>query len=286
MPPGKLIGNVRVCDGSGREPFRGAVAIFPDGRIGEVFSGDPDRAARDRHENIDGGGLLLTPGFIDAHSHSDLSVFTCPERNTKLACGITTEIVGNCGLSAFPVTGRNRDHLEELWSAYGRRITWRDYSGYQAALRACGVRNRIVSLLGHNTLRAACAGYEKKELSAAETARMRELALAAFRQGVPGISTGLLYVPGRFAGPGEVSGLLRAAAGFSPVYATHLRSEGAKLPEAVREAVEICRAAGTSRLQISHFKTAGAANRDKLAPALEMLRSSGLDVGCDAYAYT
>ena len=64
MSPGWLIGNVRVCDGSGREPFRGAVTVSPDGRIGEVFSGDPDRAARDRHENIDGGGLLLTPGFI------------------------------------------------------------------------------------------------------------------------------------------------------------------------------------------------------------------------------
>lgn len=287
MSPGKLIGNVRICDGSGRrEIFRGAVAVSPDGVIEEVFSGDPDRAVRESHENIDGGGLLASPGFIDAHSHSDLSVFTCPGRNTKLSCGITAEIVGNCGLSAFPVTALNRDHLEELWSAYGRKITWRDYSGYREALAKCGVKNRIISLLGHNTLRAACAGYEKKELAPAERAMMRDFALQAFRQGVPGISTGLLYVPGRFAPAGEVSELLRAVAEFSPVYATHLRSEGAGLPEAVREAVEICRAAGTSRLQISHFKTAGAANRGKLAPALEILRGSGLDVGCDAYAYT
>lgn len=285
MIKAKVFFNARICDGTGvAEIYRGYVVIGGDGRIADTGSGDPPGIYRN-YETVDVGGLLLTPGFIDVHSHSDLSVFPAGGYNTKSACGVTAEIVGNCGLSAFPVSDCNREHLEELWSNYGRKIGWCDYQGYLQALREAGVRQHIFSLLGHNTLRAAAAGYEAKELTADEKNTMDILAQTAFRQGVCGFSTGLVYVPGCFAEKEEIAALLAGLAEFDPVYVTHLRSEGNRLCEALTEAVDICRAGNWRRLHISHFKTAGVNNYGKLDSALDILYNSGLDFSCDTYCY-
>ena len=181
MKHGKVFFNARICDGTGlAEIYKGYVVVGDDGRIADTGSGDPPGIYR-IYETVDAGGLLLTPGFIDVHSHSDLSIFAAGEYNTKNSCGITAEIVGNCGLSAFPVSDCNREHLEELWSNYGRKIGWCDYQGYLQALREAGVKQHIYSLLGHNTLRAAVAGYEAKELTADEKNTMDILAQTAFK---------------------------------------------------------------------------------------------------------
>ena len=279
----KLFRNLWLADGTGAPLRRAAVLV----RSGFVQAVEPEilgSAAAEEH--LDLGGRILAPGFLDAHGHSDLSILAAPEGFGRVSQGVTCEIVGNCGLSAFPLTRENRDHLAELYRNYGVELDWEELSGWREALRAQKVRLRMHSLCGHNTLRAAVAGYEKKELSGAEFDRMGKLLETALRQGAPGLSTGLLYVPGKFAGREELLFLMKLLAREDGVYTTHLRSEGRELIESLEETIELARRAGLRRVHISHFKTAGRANWHKLDRALALLeeaRAGGMELTIDRY---
>ena len=232
---------------------------------------------------------IIAPGFIDVHGHSDLSLAANPAGESKRLQGITTEITGNCGLSAFPVTSMNREQLNDLYANYGIDISWNDSNGYRQMLASHQVKLRTFSLCGHNTLRAAVAGYEKKELSGKEVQQMQELLRNELACGSPGLSTGLLYTPGCFAAPEEITALMRILAQYNAVYATHLRSEGDNLLESLTETLECARSAGLKKVEISHFKTAGTGNWHKLDAALELMndyRNQNIDVRFDRYPYT
>ena len=209
---GFLISGALLYDGTLRAPDPADVvvegaeikAVAPAGTLEE----------NGRH-SIRAEGLSLAPGFIDAHSHSDAiidahshsdaTVLAAPEACGKISQGVTTEITGNCGLSAFPVlTDTVREHLNSLYAACGVRVSWNDLNGYAAELERRGPAVNIASLCGHNTLRANIAGYEAKALSEAERGRMAELLEETLRQGAAGFSTGLLYTPGRFADTEEM----------------------------------------------------------------------------------
>ena len=277
--------NAWLADGTGA-PLRRTGVLVIGGRVASVEPSDCGAAAAERV--IDLGGRILAPGFIDAHGHSDMSLLAAPEAFSKVSQGVVTEIAGNCGLSVFPVTPRNRSHLEELYAGYGVRISWSDYSGFQAELARRGAALRLPALVGHNTLRAAVAGYEKEGLTPGELAEMKRLLAREFDAGSPGLSAGLLYVPGVFATAGEMMELMRVTAEYDRIFAVHLRSEGDRLLEALTEILDWAAAAGLRRLQISHFKTAGAANWGKLDAALELIergRRSGMAVTLDRYPY-
>ncbi len=279
-----LICHVLLADGTGRTPEPGAV-LLEDGLIAEV--GHP--AAGADCEVVDCGGRgMLAPGFIDAHGHSDLSGAASPACFGKISQGFTTEISGNCGLSPFPLTECNRAHLNDLYRQYGIALDWTDLNGYRNLLQRRGVKMKLESLCGHNTLRAAVAGYAQKRLSVGQLAEMGRLLEEMMGQGALGLSSGLLYTPGCFADREELVALLRVVARRDGVYATHLRSEGAQLLEALAETLDAARAAGVRRVQISHFKTAGPSNWSKLDAALELMeqaRHDGIQVGCDRYPY-
>ena len=232
---------------------------------------------------------IIAPGFIDAHGHSDLSALASPACESKAVQGITAEVCGNCGLSPFPVTGNNRSHLEELYCNYGIPLDWHDHTSYMEMVRKNPLALQLIALCGHNTLRAAVAGYEKSELSGREIDEMCRLLQEQLSGGAAGLSSGLLYVPGCFAEPDELLALMRVVARNNKVYTTHLRSEGDKLLESLEETLELARKSGLKKVLISHLKTAGKDNFSKLAPALEMIadyRSLGIDVRFDRYPYT
>lgn len=265
-----LFRDLWLADGSGA-PLRRSAVLAGDGKILAV---EPDLPRSAAERTVELGGRILAPGFIDVHGHSDLALPARPEGFGKISQGITTEIMGNCGLSAFPLTGRNREHLQELWAQYGVTLDWSDFRGWRAALSARAPKLRAEALAGHNTLRAAVAGYETETLTSAQLEEMKTLLDAELAAGAAGLSSGLLYVPGKFAPPGEIVELMRVAARRDRLYATHLRSEGNELLEALGETIDCAREAGLRRLHISHFKTAGAANWEKLDAALELLEEA------------
>ena len=274
--------NVSIADGSGQAPYPGELQVC-HARIEEAGP----RVSHLREDAvIDGKGLTLAPGWIDAHGHSDLSLPASPDAFGKISQGITTEICGNCGLSAFPLNENNRDHLQKLYAQYRIPLTWSDGRSYQQQLPPDTLR--LVPLCGHNTLRAAVAGYETRKLSPGQLDAMCRLLDAELSAGAAGLSSGLLYTPGCFADQEEIIRLLEITARHHKVYALHLRSEGNQLLESLEETSEAALAAGLNRLLISHFKTAGPANFAKLDAALawfERTRQQGIQVWCDRYPW-
>ncbi len=284
------IENARIIDGSGAPEFNGWVYL-EDGLIKAVGrdGNDDSKSYKSIAEKIiDAEGAVLAPGFIDVHSHSDVSLLAAPDSIGKISQGVTTEITGNCGLSVFPVTDLNRDHLNELYASYGVSLDWNTYAEYKEIVSQLNPVCNIVSLCGYNTLRAAVGGYEKQDIGTNGINQMKDILYESLRCGVAGVSTGLLYVPGKFASTEEIASVLSIAGEFDGIYTTHLRSEGERLVESVNEAVDIARKAGIRRLHISHLKTAGAANWHKIDEVMKMIsqaRASGLQVTADRYPY-
>ncbi len=270
-----VLKNCRVHDGTGF--LWEEVEVLVEGQfiagVGRGLKGDIV---------VDGGGLVLAPGFIDAHGHSDISIIAAPEATGKISQGITSEITSNCGLSPFPLTDRNREHLNELYRNYGIDLSWSGFSEYADAVDACRPAINIAPQCGHNTLRGAVSGYHD---TPPDIEAMAELLEQQLREGAAGFSTGLLYTPGCFASPEEVTRLLKALSGFNRLYTTHLRSEGKQLIESVKEAISSCLSAGQRHLHISHLKTAGRANWGKIDEVFELIEHSPLKISADRYPY-
>lgn len=261
-----------VCDGSGAEP-RPAEVLIEGERIAAVAA--PGTCRAENVDVVDCTGKVISPGFIDAHSHGDTRKLVWSDNRTKLRQGVTTEVDGNCGFSWSCVSGE----------AGGRR--WRDLAGYFDMLRADPVSTNTVALCGHNTIRAEVMGQRNGRPSADELAKMRRLIEESLEAGAAGWSSGLTYFPGKFADTAELLALAETTKGSKKIYATHLRSEGDRLSEAVDEAVEIARA-GSGRLQLSHLKTIFPQNFhkiDALIEKVERLRAEGFFLFADRYPY-
>ena len=280
-----MICGALLYDGTGHPPYPADVAVT-ESRVAAVAPAG--KLHRTGFREIRADGLSLSPGFIDAHGHSDVSILAAPEASGKISQGVTTEITGNCGLSAFPVlTDEVREHLANLYAAYHVPITWSTLDDYAMELNRREPAINIASLCGHNTLRANISGYGGRTLAAAELNRMAELLGQALHQGAAGLSTGLLYTPGRFADTAELLHLMSVLKKFDRLYATHLRSEGDQLTEALEEAVFLAKN-GSRKLQVSHLKTALPRNWDKLDRVLELIRnaqSCGIRLTADRYPY-
>lgn len=279
-----LIRGGLICDGTGRPAFPADLLIRED-RIADIGKNLPSANCR----IADARGLIVAPGFIDVHAHSDLSILAAPEAVGKLSQGITSEISGNCGLSAFPVlTGEVREHLDTIYRTYGIKISWNDFTTYAHAVEQRCPSINVGFLCGHNTLRANILGYKEQRGNPEEWSKLRDLLRRMLEQGALGLSTGLLYIPGRFAPREELLTVTGALRDFHLPYATHLRSEGDELLESIEEALAIARA-GSGHLHISHLKTALPRNWHKLDAvfdAIESARREGMNVTADRYPYT
>lgn len=273
--------NGTLIDGTGAPPKPGDVLIEGD-RIAAVgrFGPPPDALA------IDCAGLTVAPGIIDAHSHSDLKALE--GRREKLAQGVTTEIVGNCGFSAFPAPP-DRAPLHEFANGilcgcgdWG----WKSAGDYLADARRRAPVN-VESLVGHGTLRVSVAGNRQGPLSPRELDTMEAKLAESLQEGACGFSTGLMYAPGSSAPSEELERLCRVTARAGKIYTTHMRDYAGRLVEAVEEQIELARRTGC-RLQISHLQAVGRKNWTRQQEALEKIeraRQEGIDVAFDAYPY-
>lgn len=270
-----------VLDGRGGAAVRADVALTGD-RIAAV--GDLSKAAA--ANEFDATGRLVCPGFIDVHTHSDAYLLIEPGAPSKIRQGVTTEITGNCGASAaprWPGYTMPADWLEQKYPG-----EWTSVAEYRALLAAQKPAMNSAMLIGHRALRAAVMGSEPRAATTDEIVKMQKLLEAALEEGGAGLSTGLVYAPAMHARPEEIQALAKVVARRGGIYATHMRSEGGALLEAIDEALDVARATGI-RLQISHLKTAGRANWPKLDTALEKIRmaqKAGLEVASDRYPYT
>lgn len=227
-------------------------------------------------EVVDVAGMVVAPGFIDAHTHSDTTVLAAAageldetQSYAAVRQGVTVEVAGNCGFSAFPGTFSGLAALGRAHAAVGRT-------------------NHLVSLVGHGSLRAAVVGFEARTASGAEIARMAESLDAALASGAVGLSTGLIYTPGSYADTAEVTALARMAALYGKPYVTHLRDEMSGVESALAEALAIAQESGAA-LHVSHHKTAGKHAWGRTSTTLAKLtglRDAGMDVTCDVYPYT
>ncbi len=277
-----IVGDVRIVDGSGGPWFHGWIGIR-DGRIARVGHGSPPRATR----TLDGRGLVACPGFIDIHGHSDLALLVNPTADSKVLQGVTTEVIGNCGYSPAPVTEVSLPELRAAAGRLGDEVdwSWRSFGDYLERLG--GTSLNVVPLVGHGAVRLAILGADDRAPAPEELAEMERLVEEAMAAGAFGLSSGLIYPPGCFAGTEELIALARAAGRWGGLYATHIRGEGDTLVAAVAEAIRIGEEAGV-RVEIAHHKAVGEKNWGKVRETLAMMeeaRRRGVDVACDVYPY-
>lgn len=274
----------RVLDGTGAPWFEADVAV-KDGFIVRV-----GRAEGEAARVIDAGGRkYLAPGFIDAHSHSDLPLVVNPTADSKVMQGVTLEVIGQCGSSGAPRNMGLRMDPDETPSEAGAEVPeWTDMASYMEVLESQGVSVNVAPLVGHGTVRRQVMGTERRAPTPEELEKMKTLVAQAMEQGAFGLSTGLIYVPGTYAATDEVVELAKIASSYGGKYFTHIRNEGPRLLEAVQEAITIGMEAGLP-VQISHFKAMGEPNWGKVKDSIalvEKAREDGLDITADQYPYT
>lgn len=282
-----------LCDGLGSAPRTGDLAV-EDGRIVEVdlvtLGGASKRTGGDI-EVIDARGLVLAPGFIDIHSHADFSLPRDPLAPSKLLQGVTTEVIGNCGMGLYPANPAVEDmvrHLAPMVFGETGAESSPSLRAYRERLEAEGVSVNVAPLVAHGNLRAMAMGMAERRPTTAELAIMTHEAAKAMVEGAFGLSTGLVYAPGTYAETDELVEVARAVAAYGGLYATHLRDEGSRLEQSVAEALEIGERAEIS-VQLSHHKAVGKPNWGKVAKTLAMVDEAnrrGLDVHSDVYPYT
>jgi N-acyl-D-amino-acid deacylase len=276
-----------LVDGTGTAARRADVAVA-EGRI--VALGDA-AVGCDARQRLDATGLVVAPGFIDLHAHSDLTLLSGGDARSAVAQGITTQVVGNCGLGPFPAPPERAADVRAAIALIdldpGVAWTWHTAAGYRDALAASGTAIHVAPLCGHLALRVATAGNHAGPLDAAGLRELEERADEALEDGAVGISTGLMYPPARFADAPELDALGRAAARRGRLFAVHMRDYAAGLLDALDEVIGVARRTGC-RLQVSHLAVAGRRNHGSVARALERVdraRAEGLDIGVDIYPY-
>lgn len=280
-----LISGGTVVDGSGRDPYVGDVAV-ENGEIAAIGVLTGEAAAH----RIDATDMIVSPGFIDSHCHSELSLVADPSAESKVHQGVTTEILGNCGWSAFPVGATDDPIIDLSGPIFGHpEVTWEwsDLSGYFKRLASGGTTVNVATLVGHGNIRASVIGLEDRAATAQEIETMKSLVQTAMDQGAFGFSTGLAYPPGAYASDEEIVELATVSSQAGGLYATHMRDQVDGLVESVRETLKIGRQAKTKVL-ISHHKSVGQRNYGKVQQTQALVEdaiSNGLDVSSDIYPY-
>ncbi len=271
-----------VIDGSGNPGYNASVGV-DGGKIVLLRAGSADA-----RRVIDVNGLLVVPGFLDAHSHSDFVFFRNPRPDMKLRQGVTTEIVGNCGSSSAPLAEGNRvfmePHVEEGITALGE---YRTVGEYIDRVREHGLINNQAFLVGHKAIRTAILGMENRAPSPHELEEMKNLLAEAMEQGAFGLSTGLLYPPMCFAHLDELVALSQVVADRGGVFTCHMRNYSSGVVDSVQEMLQIVRGSGVAA-QISHFMLAGRNNWGKASEVLALIdeaRRDGVDITFDQYPY-
>ena len=276
-----------VVDGTGAKRRRADVGV-----VGDLITAvRPDLPVASAGRVVDVGGLVVTPGFIDLHSHSDFTFTTFPESPGQVTQGVTSELSGNCGYSPAPLSASSE--LAAAWEdvahgiAPGLEYRWRSFAEWLAAVDAARPSVNCLPLVGHSTLRVCAMGMKERAPDRTEIEAMQAGLREALSSGAWGMSTGLSYAPGQWAETGEIIKVGRPLADVDAIYVSHIRNESDEVIPAVEEALEIARALGV-RVEVSHLKAAGVRNYGRTEQALGLIseaRARGVRATCDMYPY-
>ncbi|MGX1908778.1 N-acyl-D-amino-acid deacylase family protein [Streptomyces phaeochromogenes] len=293
-----VVRDVEVVDGSGGPSYRADVGI-EGGRITAVVqeaaaAGCLRPVAR---RVLDAEGLVLSPGFIDMHAHSDLALLRDPDHSAKVAQGVTLEVIGQDGLSYAPVDDRTLAEVRRAitgWNGNGDDIdfTWRSVGEYLDRLDhgfgGEGIAVNAAYLIPQGSVRMLAVGWDDREATPRELDRMRQLVAEGMREGAVGMSSGLTYTPGMYAKDAELTELCRVVAEYGGYYCPHHRSYGAGALDAYREMVELTREAGCS-LHLAHATMNFGVNKGRgpeLLALVDDALAGGADISLDTYPYT
>lgn len=293
-----VIRDADVVDGSGAPSYRADIVVA-DGRITsivkEAAAAGCQRPSAQRA--LDAEGLVLAPGFIDMHAHSDLALLREPEHTAKAAQGVTLEVIGQDGLSYAPVDDRALEEVRRAitgWNGYGEDIdfTWRSVGEYLDRLDhgfdGQGIAVNAAYLVPQGTVRMLAMGWADREATPRELDRMREAVATGLREGAVGMSSGLTYTPGMYAEDAELTELCRVVAEYGGYYCPHHRSYGAGALQAYEEMVALTREAGCA-LHLAHATMNFGVNKGRAPELLALLDdalAAGADISLDTYPYT
>jgi N-acyl-D-amino-acid deacylase len=282
MPYDLIIRNGTIIDGTNRPGFSADLAIQED-RIAAVGT-----VGGDAEQTIDATGRVVSPGFIDVHSHDDFALLDRPLCDFKIMQGVTTEVIGNCGFGAAPASAAYKEFLRGfgavLFGPLGK-FSWETTGEFLRLIEARPPSVNVVAQIPHAAVRYGVLGGEKRPPSAPELSKMRALVREGMEAGAVGLSTGLYYLP--HTQTEEVIALAKVVAEYGGLYATHMRNEAGQLLDSINETLRIGREAGVA-VQISHHKAMGRKNWGKVSESLalvEQARRCGQDVTSDAYPY-
>ena len=262
-----LITNARIIDGTGGPSVTGSVGVR-DGRIAGV-----GRVSGPALRTIDAGGKVLAPGFIDPHSHSDFSLLTDGNAESKIRQGVTTEVIGESGSAAPQKPSATR--------------AWSDFAGYFAALETSKISVNLLSYVGLGQVREFVMGNDDREPTPDELAKMTAAVADAMKQGAYGTATGLIYTPNAYAKLPELIALSRPAAAAGGLYVSHLRYDGDKWREGIQEAIAVGEGAHLP-VQILHLKITGAKNFGRMKDAIALIAAAqkrGVEISANQYPY-
>ena len=278
-----IIKNGLIIDGSSRKPFSADLGIKHN-RIAAI--GDLNNAGADRI--IDAKGLIVSPGFIDIHTHTDTELLVNPRAESKIHQGVTTEVSGNCGYSPFPLNENDsRELSDNLKDRYGIDAHWQTADEFLTAVEKARPSLNYATFTGHGDLRAFVIGKNNVQPTSEQLKTMQKVLAETMDAGSFGLSTGLEYAPGSYAKTPEIIELCKLVREYNGIYATHMRNEDDTVEEAIEEALKICRQSGVS-LEISHLKACNKSNWYKVDHMLEMIHNAhdkGLPVHADRYPY-
>lgn len=279
--------NGTVVDGTGEARYRADVGVV-DGRIAAIGA----LAEADATRRVDVSGHVVAPGFVDIHTHSDITLLDNPLAESKVHQGVTTEVVGNCGFSPFPAGPAGVGRLQEALASYlpsETRWDWNTLDGWAERLGSQGMSVNVAALVGHSALRIAAGVADDRTPKDDELRLMCTLAAQAVEQGAFGLSTGLTLPPSSYASTEEVITLTEAIASYDDAfYATHVRAWAGQHIKAREEAVQVAREAGLP-VQISHMNISDSrvhGEASEVMRVIEGARRDGLDITCDVYPYT
>ncbi|MET0802002.1 MAG: D-aminoacylase [Actinomycetota bacterium] len=276
-----MIASATVVDGDGGPGYLASVGV-QGGRV-VTIARDPSIAEPPAVRRLDGAGLVLTPGFVDVHSHSDLSPLVEPTMPSTIRQGVTTVVVGNCGSSPWPASQAAELATWAGGDPEAMDLDLGSFGDFLARTEAAGPATHVASLIGHGALRSLAMGSERRPPTDEELGAMRRGVRDAMDQGAVGLSTGLIYVPGMHAATDEIVSLAEEAASAGGVYATHVRGEGEHVFRAVDEAIAIGRRAELP-VHISHLKCESSLVWGRARDLLDRVHAGG-DVTGDQYPY-
>jgi len=274
-----------IVDGAGNPWYRADLGVSGKSisKIGKIDKKDCKRT-------ISAKGFYVCPGFIDIHTHSDITALVFPGCDSTLRQGVTTHLIGNCGMSAAPMREPYIEVWKNYWGEWAGKFDeggWRTFAEYLNLLERKGVGHNIAALVGHGAVRTAILGPQRRAPNSRELRLMKDLVEEAMKAGAYGLSTGLVYPPGSFAKTDEIVELCKVVSKYGGMYTSHIRGERETIATAIKEAILIGEKSGC-RVEISHnCPKYGAWGRTKETLGLaEAARKRGLEVTVDNDMHT